>query len=75
MSSGDENTWGDWSIKLRSYVSVVGLQLGRMMEEAELAAQRNGWVPSAPVNQDMDAQLRNLIVMLTSGPAVQIIGQ
>ena len=26
--SGDENTWRDWSFKLRSYVSVVDLQLG-----------------------------------------------
>ena len=30
--SGDESTWGDWSFKLRSYVSVVDLRLGRMME-------------------------------------------
>ena len=29
--SGDESTWSDWSFKLRSYVSVVDLQLGRMM--------------------------------------------
>ena len=35
---GDENTWGDWSFKLHSNVSVVDLQLGRMMEAAELAA-------------------------------------
>ena len=25
--SGDESTWSDWSLKLRSYVSVVDLQL------------------------------------------------
>ena len=36
--SGDESTWSDLSFKLRSYVSVVDLQLGRMMEAAELAA-------------------------------------
>ena len=41
MFSGEESTWGDWSFKLRSYVSVVDLQLGRMMEEAELAAHAN----------------------------------
>ena len=73
--SGDENTWGDWSFKLRSYVSVVDLQLGQMMEAAELAAHANAWLPSVPLNQDMDAQLRNLLVMLTSGPALQIIRQ
>ena len=66
--SGDENTWGDWSFKLRSYVSVVDFQLGQMMEEAELAAHENAWLPSVPLNQDMDAQLRYLLVMLTSGP-------
>ena len=36
MFAGDESTWGDWSFKLRSNVSVVDLQLGRMMEAAEL---------------------------------------
>ena len=36
--SGDESTWGDWSFKLRSYVSVVDLQLERMMEAGDLAA-------------------------------------
>ena len=67
--SGDENTWGDWSFKLRSYVSVVDLQLGQMMEAAEVAAHENAWLPSVPLNQDMDAQLRYLLVMLTSGPS------
>ena len=33
--SGDENTWSDRSFKLRSCVSVVELQLGRMMADAE----------------------------------------
>ena len=46
--SGDESTWGDWSFKLRSYVSVVDLQLGRMMEAAELAAHASVWIPSEP---------------------------
>ena len=73
--SGDESTWGDWSFNLRSYVSVVDLQLGRMMEAAELAAHASVWIPSEPLNQDMDAQLRYLLVMLTSGPALQIIRQ
>ena len=45
------------------------------MEEAELAAHANTWIPSEPFNQDMDAQLRYLLVMLTSGPALQIIRQ
>ena len=71
--SGDESTWGDWSFKLRSCVSVVDLQRGRMMEAAELAAPANTWIPSELLNQDMDAQLRYLLVMLTSGPALQII--
>ena len=75
MFSGDESTWGDWSFKLRSYVSVVDLQLGRMMEAAELAAHASVWIPSEPLNQDMDAQRRYLLVMLTSGPALQIIRQ
>ena len=75
MLSTDESTWGDWSFKLRSYVSVVDLQLGHMMEAAELAAHANTWTPSEPLNQDMDAQLRYLLVMLTSGPALQIIRQ
>ena len=73
--SGDESTWGDWSFKLRSYVSVVDLQLGRMMEAAELAAHASVWKPSEPLNQDMDAQLRYLLVMLTSGHALRIIRQ
>ena len=38
--SGDESTWGDWSFKLRSYVSVVDLQLGRMMEAAGAGSTR-----------------------------------
>ena len=45
------------------------------MEAAELAAHASVWIPSEPLNQDMDAQLRNLLVMLTSGPALQIIRQ
>ena len=72
--SGDESTRGDWSFKLRS-VSVVDLQLGRMMEAAELAAHASVWMPSEPLNQDMDAQLRYLLVMLTSGPTLEIIRQ
>ena len=60
---------------MRSHVSVVDLQLGRMMEAAELAAHASVWIPSEPLNQDMDAQLRYLLVMLTSGPALQIIRQ
>ena len=73
--SGDESTWGDWSFKLRCYVSVVDLQLGRTMEEAELAAHANMWMPSEPLNEDMDTQLGYLLVMLTGGPAMQIIRQ
>ena len=65
----------DWSFKLCSYVSVVDLQLGRMMEAAELAAHASVWIPSEPLNQEMDAQLRYLLVTLTSGPALQIIQQ
>ena len=45
------------------------------MGVAELAAHENAWLLSVPLNQDMDAQLRYLLVMLTSGPALQIIGQ
>ena len=45
---GDESTWSDWRFKLRSCVSVVDLQLGRMVEEAELAAHANTWMPSEP---------------------------
>ena len=69
--SGDANTWEDWSFKLRSCVSVVDLQLGIMVEEAELAAHANAWQPSVWVNHNMDAQLRYLIVMFTSGSAPQ----
>ena len=58
---------------MRSYVSVADLQLGRMMEAAELAAHAIVWMPSEPFDQDMDAQLRYLLVMLTSGPALQIV--
>ena len=46
-----------------------------MMEAAQLAAHANTWIPSEPLNQDMDAQLRYLLFMLTSGPALQIIRQ
>ena len=45
-----------------------------MMEAAELA-DANTRIPSEPLTQDMDAQLRYLLVMLTSGPALQIIRQ
>ena len=45
------------------------------MEAAELAAHASVWIPSEPLNQDMDAQLRYLLVMLTSGPALHIIRQ
>ena len=45
------------------------------METAELAAHASTWIPSEPLNQDMDAQLGYLLVMLTSGPALQIIRQ
>ena len=75
MFSGDESTWGDWSFKLRSYVSVVDLQLGRMMEAAELAAHVSVWITSEPSNQDVDAQLRYLLIMMTSGPSLQNIRQ
>ena len=75
MFSCDENSWSDWIFRLRCFVSVVDFQLGRMMEEAELAADSNASIPSAPMNQDMDAQLMYLVVMLTSGPALQIIRQ
>ena len=68
---GRSTHWGDYSFKLRSYVSVPVLPLGKMMEEAELAAHANAWQPSTPVSQDMDVQLRYLLVMLTSGPALQ----
>ena len=54
---------------------MVDLQFGRMMQEAELAAHGNAWQRSVLMNQDMDAQLRYLLVMLTSGPALQIIRQ
>ena len=53
----------------------MDLQFGRMMEEAELAAHANVRQPSVLVNQDMDAQLRYLLAMLTSGTALQIIRQ
>ena len=71
--SSDESTWTSLSFKLRSCVSVVDLQLGRMMEVAQLTAHVSVWIPSDPLNQDMDAQLIYLLVMLTSGPALQII--
>ena len=71
----DESTCRDWSFKLRSCSSVVDLQLGRMMEAAELTAHASTWISSEPLNQDMDAQLRYLLVMLTSGPALQITRQ
>ena len=35
---------------MRSCVSVVDLQLGRMMEAAELAAHASVWIPSEPLN-------------------------
>ena len=45
------------------------------MEETQLAAHANAWLPSVLMNQNMDAQLTYLLVMLTSGPALQIIRQ
>ena len=46
-----------------------------MMEAAELAAHASAWLPSEPLNQDMDAQLWYLLVVVASGPALQIIRQ
>ena len=40
-----------------------------------LATYASVWIPSVPLNQDMDAPFRYLLVMLTSGPALQIILQ
>ena len=45
------------------------------MEAAGLAAHTSVWIPSEPLHQDMDAPLRYQLVMLTSGPALQIIRQ
>ena len=45
------------------------------MEAAELAAHANTWIPCELLKQDVDAQLRYLLVVLTSGPALQIIRQ
>ena len=44
------------------------------MEVAELAAHASTWIPSEPLNQDMDAQLRYLPVMLTSRPRQEPAG-
>ena len=44
-------------------------------QNVRLTAHANAWQPSALVNQDMYAQLRNLLVMLTSGLSLQIIRQ
>ena len=41
---------------------MADLQLGRMMEAAELSAHASVWIPSELLNQDMDAQLRYLLV-------------
>ena len=60
---------------LFAFLRVSDIQLGRMMEAAELVAHASVWIPSEPLNQDMDAQLRYLLVMLTSGPALQMIRQ
>ena len=54
----------DWSFKMRSYVSVVDLQLGRMMVAAELPAHASTWIPSEPLNQDMDTLLRYLPLVI-----------
>ena len=54
---------------------MVDVQLGRMMDEAELEAHANTWLPSDPPSDDMDAQLRYLLVMLTSGSALKIMRQ
>ena len=65
----------DWSFKLRSYVSVEDLQHGRMMEETDLAADANAWQTSVFAKQDMDDESRYLLIMLSSGSALQIIRQ
>ena len=56
-------------------MSVIDVQLGRMMDEAELEAHAIAWIPSDLPSEDMDAQLRYLLVTLTSGSALQIIRQ
>ena len=40
-----------------------------------MAAHANAWKPSVLVNEDMDIQLRYLLVMLTNGPSQQLIRQ
>ena len=69
--SGDESTWGRLEFQV-AFLCVSGRQLGRMMEAAELAAHASVWILSEPLKQDMDAPLRYLLVMLTSGPALQV---
>ena len=54
---------------------VIEPTLGRMMEEAELEAHADAWIPRDDVGKDMDTQLRYLLVMLTTGPVLQIIRQ
>ena len=44
-------------------------------QNVRLTAHAIAWQPSALLNQDMYAQLRNLLVMLTSGLCLQIIRQ
>ena len=36
---------------------VVDVQLGRMMDVAQLEAHNNAWIPSERSSEDMDAQL------------------
>ena len=70
---GDEQEWSDWSFKLRSYVAAITPGLGTLLEEAEVMAQSETFVPSAAPDPAEDTQLRYLLVMLCKKGAIQIV--
>ena len=72
--SGEESTWSDWSFNLRACVLVIEPTLGTTIEETELEAHADGGNP-ASLSAQRWTHSPDLLVMLTTGPALQILRQ
>ena len=68
-----EEQWPEWSFKTIAFVAATDPQFAATMEEAEAQAHNESWAPTRAPGGERDAELRYLLVALTSGPALQIV--
>ena len=68
-----EEQWPEWSFKTIALVAATDPQFAATMEEAEAQAHNESWAPTRAPGGERDAELRYLLVALTSGPALQIV--